>query len=131
MTNTLALFGRIAIALIFVMAGFHKIATFSDTLNTMTGKGLPYANILLVLSIIFELGGGLLVLVGWKARFGALSLFLFMIPVTLMFHAFWMHQTGDAINQLHHFLKNLSMMGGTLYVMAYGPGRFSIDGRGK
>ena len=73
------------------------------------------------------LGGGLLVLFGFKARFGAFLLFIFTIPVTFVFHSFWNMPADQITNQMHHFMKNISIMGGTLYLMAYGAGRFGFD----
>ena len=79
---------------------------------------------LLVLSTIIELGGAALLVLGWQARWAALVIFLFVIPVTLVFHLFW----ADA-NQLWFFWKNVAIMGGILYIMAYGPGPFSMNQR--
>jgi putative oxidoreductase len=65
-----------------------------------------------------------LLVLGWHARWAALVIFLYVIPVTLVFHPFW----TDA-SQLWNFWKNVAIMGGMLYIMAYGPGPFSIDQR--
>jgi len=126
MKNLLALLGRIAFSAIFIMAGISKIMDFSQTAALMASNGLPYSQILLILAIIVELGGGLMILTGWKAKWGAFLLFLFVIPVTFVFHSFWNYEPEMAINQMQHFLKNLSIIGGTLYIIAFGPGRFSL-----
>jgi len=131
MTDFIALLGRIALSLIFVASGFDKIMSFTQTAGLMASKGLPYSQILLIASIVFELGGGLMVFLGWRARFGALMLFLFVIPVTVVFHSFWSYAPADAINQMQHFMKNLAIMGGALYVMAYGAGNYSVDAARK
>jgi len=122
------LLGRICIALIFVVAGFNKIMTFGGTAAMMASKGVQGSEFVLILAIIFELGGGLLVLFGWYARFGAILLFLFMIPVTYVFHSFWTYEGAAMVNNIHHFFKNLSIMGAMLYIMAAGAGSFSLDG---
>jgi len=126
--NFILLVARICLAAIFVIAGFDKIMTFTETAALLASKGVQGSEFVLVLSIIFELGGGLLILLGWYARFGAILLFLFMIPVTYVFHSFWTYEGAAMVNNMHHFLKNLSMMGGMLYIMACGAGRFSFDG---
>ena len=126
--NSISMIGRVCFSAIFVMAGFHKVAYYSDTLATMLQQNIPYSEILLIVSIVLELGGGLLVLLGWHTRFGALLLFLFIIPVTFYFHDFWTVEPADVANQVHHFMKNLAMMGGALYILAHGAGRYSIDG---
>ncbi|HMJ50411.1 MAG TPA: DoxX family protein [Burkholderiales bacterium] len=119
------LIGRILLALLFIIAGLGKITAYQATAGYMAGHGLPIAQVLLVPVILVELGGGLMLLLGWKARWAALALFLFIIPTTLIFHPFWVADAAQMQNQVQ-FLKNLSIMGGMLYVMAYGSGPFSL-----
>lgn len=114
--------GRILLALIFILAGYGKIKGWDGTLGYMTSKGLPMPEVLLALTILVELGGGLLLLVGFQARWAALAIFLFLIPVTLIFHPFW----ADP-DQYNAFMKNLAIMGGMLYVMTYGSGPYSLQ----
>ena len=64
---------------------------------------------------------------GFDWRQAALGLFLFIIPATLLFHAFWSADAASYQNQLNHFLKNLAIMGGMLYVVVFGPGALSLD----
>ena len=116
-----ACIGRLLLAVIFIYAGYGKLTHFSNTAEMMAGKGLPMANVLLVLTIIIELGGGLLLASGWYARYAALALFLFIIPVTIVFHPFWTDP-----NQMIMFMKNLAIMGGMAQVVAYGPGSCGI-----
>lgn len=128
--DCLLLIGRIFISAIFIIAAIGKIMAFSATSASMMQHGVPYANVLLIIGIIVEMGGGLLVLFGWYARLGALLLFLFIIPVTYFFHSFWTYTTisTDAVVNTVMFFKNLAMMGGLLYVMVIGAGRISLDG---
>src|ERR1700685_4583860 len=81
-----ALIGRILLALIFVLSGFGKILQFSGTEQMMAARGIPASEALLALSILIELGGGLLIVAGFQARWAALVIFLFLIPVTYVFH---------------------------------------------
>jgi putative oxidoreductase len=124
-----ALVGRICVSLIFVVAGLQKVVAFDATMALMDKAGVPHAEWVLIVAIILELGGGILVFLGLYARFGAFLLFLFVIPVTYYFHSFWGMEPGTAayVAQSHHALKNLAIWGGTLYVMAYGPGSISFD----
>lgn len=114
--------GRILLALIFILAGYGKIKGWDGTLGFMASKGLPMPEVLLALTILVELGGGLLLLVGFQARWAALALFLFLIPVTLVFHPFW-----AVAGEYNAFMKNLAIMGGMLYVMVYGSGPYSVQ----
>lgn len=121
--------GRILLSLMFIISGWGKITGFAGTAGYMASKGMPFAQLLLLGAIVVELGGGLMLLVGWKARLAALAIFLFIIPATLVFHDFWAADAAQAQNQMIHFMKNLTIMGGMLYVMAFGAGPFSLDAR--
>jgi putative oxidoreductase len=126
-TDALALVGRILLGLIFVWSGFQKLTGFSGTVGYIASKGLPMAEVLAALSVAIELGGGILLAVGWKARWAATVMFLFTIPITLVFHNFWAMTGADAAMNEIHFLKNVSIMGGMLLAAAFGPGRYSLD----
>jgi putative oxidoreductase len=119
--------GRVLLALIFIISGFGKVTGFAATAGYMTSKGLPMTQVLLVGAILIELGGGLLILFGWKARWAALAIFFFLVPTTLIFHAFWGLPAADAQGQMIHFMKNLAIMGGMLLIFVHGPGPFSLD----
>lgn len=125
--NIAALVGRILLALIFVVAGFNKIGGFEGTVGYMASKGLPMPQVLLVLTILLELGGGLLLVIGWKVRWVTLAFFLWLIPTTFIFHRFWGIDAGQVQDQMNHFLKNVSIMGGMLLLWASGPGAYSVD----
>jgi len=118
------LLGRILLSTIFIIAGIQKITDFSGTMAYMASKGLPLANVLLVLAIVVELGGGLLVLFGWRARWAALALFLFVLVVTPIFHPVWNDQM--LLQNYRDFIKNITIMGGLMYVMVYGSGPLSL-----
>lgn len=125
------LIGRILIALIFLYSGFGKIAGFAGIAGYMTSKGMPMAEFLVLGALVCELAGGIMLVVGWRVHWGALLLIVFMIPVTLLFHNFWAVDAAQYQNQLNHFLKNVAMIGGLLYVMAFGAGPLSLDHRSK
>ena len=128
-SNVAALVGRLLLAIIFIKAGWGKIGGFEGTAGYMASKGLPMVQVLLVLTILVELGGGLLLAIGYKARWAALAIFLFLVPVTVMFHPFWGIPAEQVQNQMNHFLKNVAIMGGMLMVFAFGPGAYSVDKR--
>ncbi|MGH8546863.1 MAG: DoxX family protein [Gammaproteobacteria bacterium] len=121
------LVGRVLLALIFIGSGFSKITGFAGTAATMAAKGMPMVEVLLIIAILIELGGGLLLALGYKAQWAALAIFLFLIPATLIFHAFWAVDPEQVKMQLIQFQKNLAIMGGMLYVVFNGPGRMSLD----
>jgi putative oxidoreductase len=124
-----SLAGRALLALIFIVSGFGKITGFAGTAGFMASKGMPMPEVLLVGAIAVEFLGGLMLLVGWKARWAALAIFLFIIPATLIFHNPAGLTGQEAQNQLINIMKNLSIMGGMLMVFAFGPGAWSLDKR--
>jgi putative oxidoreductase len=121
MRSYVPLIGRILLGLIFVMSGVNKITGFEGTQQYMASQGMPITAVLLVGAIVVEILGGLSVILGLWARAGAAALVLFLIPATLIFHTDFSQQT-----QMIMFLKNLSIMGGLLLVMAYGSGPYSL-----
>ncbi len=121
--------GRILLALIFVISGFGKITGFEGAVGYIASKGLPLPQLGAVLAIVVELGAGILLVIGWQARWAATVLFLFLIPTTLIFHNFWSVEAAHRPMQTIQFMKNLCIMGGMLYIMAFGAGPFSVDNR--
>ena len=119
-----ALLGRFLLVIIFIIAGIQKITDFSGTADFMASKGLPLVNVLLVLAIFVELGGGLMVLLGWHARSAAAALFFFVIVVTLIFHPIWNNQ--ELLQNYRDFIKNIAILGGLMYVMVHGSGPLSL-----
>ena len=81
-----------------------------------------------VIAIIIEIGGSILLIVGWRARWAAWLLVLFVAIAAFAAHRFWeLTDPGQFNNQMNHFLKNLSLIGGLLYVATFGPGSASVD----
>lgn len=129
--NTFALIGRLLFALIFVPAGWSKIADFSGVAGYIASKGVPLPEVCAALAIAAELGLGLLILVGWQTRWAALGLAIFVAVITPIFHNFWAMPEAQQMMQQQAFFKNLAIVGGLLVLSAFGPGAFSIEGRGK
>jgi putative oxidoreductase len=122
-----ALVGRVLLALMFVWAGYGKITGYDGTAGFMASMGVPMVGVLLPLTILVELGGGLALIVGWKARWAALLLAAFTVLATVVFHNFWTMTGGAAMNNMLFFYKNVAVIGGLLMVWAFGPGRVSVD----
>jgi len=119
--------GRILLATIFILSGLTKFTDWQGTANYMASHGVPLVAVLLPLAAIIEVAGGLAVLLGSQSRPAAMMLFMFLIPTTLVFHAFWAYEGDEYVNQLHHFLKNLAIMGGLALIIGLGPGPVSVD----
>lgn len=121
-----SLLGRILIALIFILSGFSKIAGFDGTVGYIASQGLPLPQLLAIGAILVELGGGLMLVLGWKARWAACAMLIFTALAAVFFHNFWAVPADQMQNQMIHFMKNLSMMGGLLYVVVHGSGQLSL-----
>ena len=124
-----ALFGRILLSVIFLLSGWDKLNHWNETANQMAAHGMTAVPLCLSLATLFEVLGGLALLVGWQTRPAALILFLYMIPVTLVFHHFWSVPPAEQQMQMVQFLKNLAILGGLLTVNAWGAGALSLDAR--
>ena len=95
------LVARVLIAAIFVWSGVGKILNFEGTQGYMASKGMPLTALFAVGAIAVELGGGLALAAGFRARSAALALALFMVPTTLMFHGFWAYEGQDGSDADH------------------------------
>ncbi|MFM0169852.1 DoxX family protein [Paraburkholderia sediminicola] len=122
--QTLPLIGRILIAAIFLVSGFSKLTAPGATIGYIGSLGLPVPLLGYLGSMVLELVGSVLLIVGYRTRLVAVLLAVYAIITALIFH----HALGDQ-NQMFHFLKNVAMAGGLLQVVAYGAGAFSFDNR--
>jgi len=126
MKNHIPLIARILLALIFIKSGIGKIMDPTGTQQYMAAYGMPLTGLFLVGAIIFEIFGSLSVLLGYKARLGAIALIIFLVPATLIFHT----KLSDPL-QMVMFMKNLAMLGGLLMVAYFRPGPISFDEKAK
>lgn len=125
--NWCALVGRILLALIFVLAGIGQLGNPGPTVTEMANHAIPYPNVLVWGAIVVELAGGLGLVFGLFARWAAVVLFFYTLALAIIFHPYWT-ATGAAERTQHAlFFGHLSMMGGLLYVVAFGAGAFSLD----
>ncbi len=123
------LLGRWFICAIFLVSAVQKIMAWETTATLMSGKGLQVVSLFLAGAILVEFFGGLSLLLGARARFGAAILAIYLIPVTILFHDFWAFPAGSELQnlQLIMFLKNCAIFGGLLYILSNGAGNLSRD----
>lgn len=120
------LIARVFYSLIFVMAGLGHFS--QGTISQAAALGVPLATVAVPISGVLALLGGLSIALGYKAKWGAVLLVLFLLPVTLMLHNFWAMQ-DPVTAQMHQimFMKNTSMLGGALLIFNFGSGPLSLD----
>lgn len=114
--------GRTLIGGLFAYAGFGKILGFAGTAGWMASAGLPFAQFLLVLTIILELIGGIMLIVGYKTKIVSYLLAGFVVLATAIFHTDFTVQ-----NQTLLFNKNIMIIGGLLILASRKPGKISLD----
>ncbi len=120
------LLGRILYAAIFIMSGPNHFT--AGAIGYAASKGVPLASIAVPLSGIIAFLGGLSILLGYKAKNGALLIVIFLLPVTFMMHNFWTYTDPmQAQMQMANFMKNLSMLGAALMIAYFGSGPLSVD----
>lgn len=124
--NFALLIGRVLFSLLFIIAGFGKIIHFQENVAYIASQHVPFPMVATVLAIIFELGGSLLILIGWQARLGGAMIAVFTIIATLLVHHFWTYPDPEARNQLLHFMKNITILGGAVYIMVVGAGSYQL-----
>ena len=118
----IGLAGRVLIALMYVGAGLNFIGDYNNTAAFMESKGVP--GFLLVPTIILVLVGGVSIIVGWKTRFFAFLLAGFTLIAGIMIH----NEFGNP-SEFNHFMQNISIIGGFLYLVKFGAGELSLDNR--
>lgn len=121
--------GRVIFAVIFISSGLEKFMDLGGVAAAIGAKDLPLPALLAPATAALELGGGLLVALGWQTRWAALALALFTLVATYFYHDFWNPpQGGERSDMMIHAMKNLSILGGFLMLAAVGAGRYSLDG---
>lgn len=132
--DVVALLGRLAMGWIFVSSGFGKISDVVAFAGVLAKRGVPAPSLLGWIGAIVEFGGGLLIIFGLKIRYAALLMVLFVIVATLISHRYWEYPVAEIVAQRTNFWKNVTILGGLLFMFLAGAGRYSVDGflgRGK
>ncbi|MDH6266011.1 putative oxidoreductase [Rhizobium sp. SG_E_25_P2] len=123
-TNLIAVAGRLLLAIVFILSGMGKIAAPEATQGFIASVGLPLPLLSFLIAVVVEVGGGILLVIGFQTRLVSLALAAFTFATAIVFHNDFADQ-----NQMIHFLKNISIMGGLLQVAAFGAGSLSVDAR--
>jgi putative oxidoreductase len=124
----LTVVGRVMLSTIFFMAAVgNKIPNFTEVAGSMQSKGVPFPQVMLIDAIIFLILGSVSVIVGYKARIGATLLLVFLVLATYFFHNFWSLEGQTQQMEMIQFMKNLSMAGAMVFIIANGSGPMSLD----
>lgn len=121
LNNLLTVVGRLALVAVFAGAAAQKIQNFNGVVGYMQSVDIPQPKIALVGAIVLLIAGSASILLGYRAKLGAVMLFVFLAAATYYFHPFWKNP-AEQIN----FMKNLSIAGALLFIMANGSGPASL-----
>jgi putative oxidoreductase len=122
--DILPLIARTLMSLLFLISGMTKVMAPGATIAFIASTGLPFPALGLPIALAVEFGASTALLFGYHTRAAAIVMGLFCLATAIIFHAHF----SDP-NQLMHFFKNITMAGGFLQVVAFGPGRYSLDAR--
>jgi putative oxidoreductase len=120
----LPLLGRVLLSAIFIVDGILQLSDPGGTARYFAKVHVPIPNFGVWISVAIHLLGGLAILLGFRTRWAASILALFCLATAFGVHL----PAGDMANMIH-FLKNLAIAGGFVYVVAFGAGPISVDGR--
>jgi putative oxidoreductase len=124
--KVLPLLGRILFALIFLMSGLnHLMGAGADY---AAAAGVPMAKVMVPLAGLLAFVGAISILLGYKVKYGAWLIVIFIIPVSFAMHKFWgISDPMQQQMQMAMFMKNVAILGGALLLAYFGPGPYSID----
>ena len=137
--HVITLIARIMLSLVFILSGANSLIGWGEAANRMVARGMDLRNILgsggtvlvhamLAVAVVLLLIGGLSVLLGLRARWGAVVLIAFLVTTTLIFHNFWAVGAGSVKQvEMVSFMKNLGLIGGLMMIVAFGSGGFSVE----
>jgi putative oxidoreductase len=129
--DIIALVGRVVISGIFLSSGFAKLNDVAAFSGMLAKRGVPAPSLMGWLGAIVEFGGGVLILLGIKLRYAAILMILFVIVATLISHRYWEYPVDQIVAQRTNFWKNITIIGGLLFMFLAGAGRYSVDGYKK
>lgn len=120
--RTMLLAGRGLLGLYFILPGISKITGFAGMSEYMTAHGVPFVPVLLVLTIILQIGCGTALVAGWRTQLMAFVLAGLTLLINVFMHDFWGMEDGlQRAHEMQNFIKNMAIMAGLLYVAGVTP----------
>jgi putative oxidoreductase len=130
MSAAISILARVCLCTVFLLSAVgNKIPQFNQVAGYMAQEGVPAPQLMLAGAIVFLIVGSVSVIAGYRARFGAALLAVFLVLATYYFHDFWTMPAERVQGEMIQFMKNLGLLGGMLLIVANGPGAGSLDSR--
>lgn len=126
-TSYVSALARLLLALMFILSGFGKLTDITGTAGFVASGGIPFPTLVAVGVGVFELVGGIALVVGFQARLIGLLMALFTLVASVVFHAYWAAPADQQFITQLLFMKNVSVAGGLLLISALGAGPLSVD----
>ncbi len=127
--DAVILAARILLMVLFIMFGWSKLTGFSGTVAYMTSSGAPVPELSAVIAVVMEFVVGIALLVGFYTRPLALLLAVYTFGTAIIGHHYWNMTGAMQYDNMIHFYKNISIIGGLLLLCVTGAGKYSIDRR--
>lgn len=127
--DAVILAARILLMVLFIMFGWSKLTGFSGTVAYMTSSGAPVPELSAVIAVVMEFVVGIALLVGFYTRPLALLLAVYTFGTAIIGHHYWNMTGAIQYDNMIHFYKNISIIGGLLLLCVTGAGKYSIDRR--
>jgi putative oxidoreductase len=127
--NSLALVGRLLLALVFLPAGISKVTGFAGMVGYTASVGMPLPQVATAIALVIEIVGGIALIVGFGTRWAALALAFFTLVASFFFHNYWTLPADQQMIQQLMFFKNIGLVGGLLVLAAHGAGAWSLDAK--
>lgn len=118
------LIGRLLLAALFSGSALGMIADPNGTQYFMAMYGMPFVGFFMWATVAVLLASATCLVLGFQVRWAALTLALWLVPVTLIFHTKW----SDPI-QFHTFMENVGLMGALIFISGVGVSAYSLEGR--
>ncbi len=130
--NLIATIGRVLLGVYFILPGINKITDFEGNSQYMADHGMVLIPFFLLLTIVFQVGGGFAMVVGYQTKIIAFILAGLTLVISVVMHDFWtMEPSLQTSHETQNFVKNMAIMAGLLVAGGLGGGVWSLDNRRK
>lgn len=126
-SDVLLLVGRVFFGWIFLASGWAKLGNIAGTAGYFTNLGFSAPGFWAWFAGLAELGIGAALILGLATRYVAIATFIWVLVATMIAHRYWTYPPAQQGGQYNNFLKNVAIMGGALYVLVAGAGRYAVD----